>query len=37
MQLHALLRQFDPQLPLNSSTNVEISGVAEDSTRPETG
>ena len=31
MQLHALLRQFDPQLPLTGIPNVEINGVREDS------
>ena len=33
MQLHALLRQFDPQLSLVGIPNVEITGVAEDSRR----
>src|SRR4051812_2314780 len=33
MQLHALLRQFDPQLSLSGIPNVEISGVSEDSRR----
>lgn len=31
MQLHALLRQFDPQISLNGAADVEVTGVAEDS------
>lgn len=31
MQLHALLRSFDPQLSVNGIPNVEITGVHEDS------
>src|SRR5688500_7159102 len=31
MQLHALLRHFDPQLSLTGIPNVEVTGVAEDS------
>jgi UDP-N-acetylmuramoyl-L-alanyl-D-glutamate--2,6-diaminopimelate ligase len=37
MQLHALLRQFDPQLSLTGISNVEISGVCEDSRRVRPG
>src|SRR5881398_3388699 len=33
MQLHALLRHYDPQLSLSGISNVEISGVCEDSRR----
>src|SRR5438874_6110085 len=37
MQLHALLRHFDPQLSLSGISNVEISGVCEDSRRAAKG
>src|SRR5438477_5328556 len=37
MQLHALLRQFDPQLSLSGISNVEINGVCEDSRRATSG
>src|SRR5688572_23960675 len=33
MQLHALLRQFDPQLSNSGIPNVEVTGVCEDSRR----
>lgn len=33
MQLHALLRHFDPQISLSGIPNVEITGVSEDSRR----
>ena len=37
MQLHALLRHFDPQLSLSGIPNVEISGVSDDSRRINAG
>ena len=37
MQLHALLRHMDPQLSLSGISDVEISGVCEDSRRATAG
>src|SRR3954470_21179266 len=33
MQLHALLRHFDPQISLSGIPNAEVTGVSEDSRR----